>query len=185
MAGKIQCPKCGEENYATDPMCLNCGALLKDPPPAKPAPDVADPMAAPPPAAPVAGKEAQPAPLPTAGWTGFPPWLQVALVTLGLTLLEMVILAAATQGKYPSVLWHVHINGSLTMRVIVWTLIFGGLRALLIGGLVYLTGWSSTISLFVGGVLGYTALGTIPGGIVIGFIIGLLLEGHKLEKPVP
>jgi hypothetical protein len=188
MAEKVKCPKCGEENYATDPMCLNCGAGLKEPPPAKPKPDVADAMAPPTPAPaakPGPGQEAkpvEPAPAP-------PPvlfaWLRVLGVALGLTLLEMIILSQTNGGKYPWVLWGIHIPGALTMRIVVWTLIFGALRTLLIGGLVYLAGWSPSVALGLGGVLGWTGLGTIPGGVVVGFLIGLLLEPHKLEKPAP
>ena len=189
MAGKIKCPKCGAENYATDPMCLNCGADMKAPPPAKPKADVADPMAAPAaPATPAAGQPGAGKPSgaelpPASPPSPLMPWIRVILVTLGLTLLEMVILSATSQGKYPSVLWHQHIDGALPLRIVVWTLIFGGMRVLLIGGLVYLTGWSSTVSLLVGGALGWTTVGTIPGGVVIGFIIGLLLEGHKAPTP--
>lgn len=55
MADRMACPKCGAENYVTDPQCLSCGRTLTAPgsqprqEPAPPAPSAP----APPPAAPV------------------------------------------------------------------------------------------------------------------------------------
>jgi hypothetical protein len=96
----------------------------------------------------------------------------------------MVILNAATQHTYPKILWGIGFEGTAAARIIVWTLIFGALRTLLIGGLMYLTPWGPSIGLVVGLALGFTGVGTPIGGPVIGFLIGIVLEHHKL-KPQP
>jgi hypothetical protein len=96
----------------------------------------------------------------------------------------MVILNAASHSTYPKGLWGVELGDTVAARIIVWTLIFGALRTLLIGGLMYLTPWGPTVGLVAGVALGFAGLGTPGGGLVIGFLIGVVLEHHKL-KPQP
>lgn len=81
MSEKLPCPKCGENNYATDRQCLSCGAALQA---------VAKPAAQPAPgAAPVAAKPVATKPVATpAPPAAMPPWLWVlAVLPLGIMIL--------------------------------------------------------------------------------------------------
>jgi hypothetical protein len=104
-------------------------------------------------------------------------------LSLAATAMEMVILNAVSHGVNPKALWGLDYNGTAAARIVVWTLIFGVLRTLLIGGLMYLTPWGPTVGLIIGLALGFTGLGTPIGGPVIGFVIGVILEHHKFVPP--
>ena len=107
------------------------------------------------------------------------PWLRALGASLVLTLLEMLILSLISHGKHPSGVWGVQFPGGTVGQVALATLMFGALRAVLVGGLLYLTGWSPSVGLLAGGALGFAQLGTVWGGILVGFAIGLALGGRK------
>ena len=185
MADKQRCLKCGAENYATDSLCLSCGASLREEQPS-PSPRASSPPtagAAPGPAAEGAAgaqsaKAVAPAP-PQAAAGALAPWLRVLATSLVLTLLEMIIVSAISHGQHPSRVWGVHLAGGAVGRVALATVMCGLGRAALVGGLLYLTGWSPSVGVLAGGALGFALLGTIWGGAVVGFGIGLALGGHR------
>lgn len=178
MADKVRCPKCGTENYATDPMCLNCGASLREPP--KPAPQEEAPApAAAVPAGPAKAAKAEPKP--KTGWAALNPFVRALVVAVVFSMVEMLIVNFFFNKNHrPPGMMGVHFTSlGFAMQVVLWGLIFGVLRAGLIGGLIHLTGWGPTVGLVAGLALGLTGLGTWYVGMVVGFVIGLGYEGHE------
>ncbi|NLO75061.1 MAG: hypothetical protein GX100_13265 [candidate division WS1 bacterium] len=182
MADKIQCPKCGTENYTTDVVCLSCGANLQEPqrpPEAKAAEKVEGvPMAPSGPATPA--KPEEPPPSPPSAWESAMPFIRALGIALALTLIEVILIYALNKDhQYPKSAWGLRFPVDMVPKIMVATLVIGLARGVLIGGLLHLTAWSPTVSLLIGGALGWTGLGTLIGGLVVGFAIGLSYSGHQ------
>jgi len=170
MAGKTPCPKCKASNYPNDAVCVSCGHPLRSP-------------AAPAPSAPEQASSSNHTAEPTASAASPIGFL---LKALGVSVLVAVVefgLIAALKADHtgPAAVYFIPMPASM-VGVIVGGLLWGVLRAALIGGLLLFTKWSPTVGLLIGGAMGYALIGpagawqTVVGGVVVGFAIGIMRE---------
>jgi len=173
MPEKIVCPNCGEENYATDTICMSCGASLTEPAPQEPEQPAAAPGAEPAPEAAAEEPEAKPG-LKAA-------LVKVILISTGIGLIEMLIVAF-TAGETGGI---ISLKG--TVSLLIGGLLFGALRGLMLGFLAKETKWSPSVTLLLGLGLAFS-LGVWPNylfGAIAGFAIGMIIESAQPPPEAP
>ena len=167
MSEKVKCPYCGAENYKTDTVCLNCGKSLLT----RPEPPEQQEQAEQVPVEPRPQPKAQ-TPMGVLG--------RVVLVSVAGAFVEIGLVAWITAG--PTSVYMIPLKGlNLPLLIFLGGLLYGVIRGLLVGVLLYLTHWSASVAMQLGGAIGLvvgggTGIITVPGGLVAGFIIGLMYE---------
>ncbi len=181
MAQKIECPKCGAENYSTDSICLECGQSLiqERAPAARDAPEPVRPAEAEPKDEPEAGKQAK---------AGMPLLWRVLLVSVIAGLIEVALIAVITRGDTkpgPITVFFIPLYSlGIVLRILLGTLLYGGIRGLLLHFLLQFTNWPPGAAGAIGGAIGYGCITgqsfiTVVVGLIIGYSIGIMAEGER------
>jgi len=182
MAQKIECPKCGVENYSTDAICLECGQSLIQAraPAAQDAPERDEAAAAEPKDEPDAGKQAK---------AGMPLLWRVLLVSVIAGLIEVALIAVITRGDTkpgPITVFFIPLYSlGIVLRILLGTLLYGGIRGLMLHFLLQFTNWPPGAAGAIGGAIGFGCITggigfiTVLVGLIIGYSIGIIAEGER------
>ena len=182
MAQKIKCPKCGAENYSTDAICLECGQSLIQERASAPqdAPEPVQPAEAKPKAEPGAAKQAK---------ARMPLFWRVLLVSIIAALIEVGLTALITRGEDPpgpKTVFFVPLGSvHIVLRILLGTLLYGGIRGVLLHFLLEFTKWPPGAAGAIGAAIGFgcitgaIAFITVLVGLIIGYSIGVMAEGER------